>query len=69
MFKMLKRIKHSLSHISESSWHWRMTYEWWGSKARGKACAYYWVKVPGAAFCWLALSPRFRCSRGRRSFF
>jgi hypothetical protein len=46
MIRTLTAVKDRLSHINARSWHWKVTKEVFGKKAQGKACTYYWFKVP-----------------------
>lgn len=65
MFVPLDKLKYSLSHINSKTWHWRLTKRVFGRKASGKACTYYWFKLPlsilGLA-CLIILIPlRYLC--------
>jgi len=46
MFKLLEQLKHRLSHVRAGSWHWKATKRIFESYAYGKACTYYWFKLP-----------------------
>ena len=52
---MLNTLKFRLSHISSDSWSWRLVRWAFGdSVAEGKACTFYWFKLPGAVL-WLVI--------------
>ncbi len=41
--------KNYLSHVRETSWHYKLVKSVWGQKApEGKACSYYWLKLPSS---------------------
>lgn len=42
----LSQVKYKLSHVSASAWHWKAVEFIWGDRAGGKACTYYWIKIP-----------------------
>src|SRR4030065_1364841 len=46
MFKILVTLKDKLSHINAKTWHYQATLLIFGKKAEGKACTYYWFKLP-----------------------
>ncbi len=39
-------LKNRLSHINSNDWHFQAVEFIWNDKARGKACTYYWFKLP-----------------------
>lgn len=43
---LLATLKYKLSHVSARSWHYRFVKSFWGPRAAGKACTYYWIKLP-----------------------
>jgi len=43
---MVNNLKNRFSHVSADSWHWELTETFLGEKAQGKACTYYWFKLP-----------------------
>lgn len=51
MLQGLRWLKTRLSHVKETTWHFRLAKEIWGSKnlQQSKACTYYWFKLPVAA--------------------
>jgi hypothetical protein len=46
MLKFLDPLKYRLSHISAKSLVWRAVKYIFGRKAKGKACTFYWFKLP-----------------------
>ncbi len=44
----LAKLKRYLSEIDASTWHYRITESVWGERRlrRGKACTYYWFRLP-----------------------
>lgn len=46
IFRPLFWLKNYLSHVRETSWHYRFVYDLWGRNTQGKACTYYWFKLP-----------------------
>ena len=49
---ILSWLKESLSHVRESTWHYQMVHGIWGDRTRGKACYYYWLKMPSSVVAW-----------------
>lgn len=45
-------LKDRLSRVNPKSWHYKMVDDVWGTKAAGKACTYYWFKLPLAALAF-----------------
>lgn len=37
-----------LTNINANSWHFKITEDVWGNNAYGKACPYWWYKMPSA---------------------
>lgn len=49
MLNPLSWLKHRLSHVRESSWHFQLVKEIWKAGAYdSKACSYYWFKIPSS---------------------
>ena len=56
MLSLLSRVKDSLSHVKASTWHYKAVHEIWGWRANeGKACTYYWFKLPTSLLALLML--------------
>jgi len=45
-------LKHRLSHPKENSLHFQATKTFWSNNTYGKACTYYWFKLPTALLLW-----------------
>lgn len=57
MLDAVRILKGRLSHVRESSWHFRATKEIWGTRAYlGKACGHYWFRFPLALLALGGLS-------------
>lgn len=48
-------LKYRLSHVRENSWHFQAARGIWEHRAYGKACTYYWFKLPSALFLWFVM--------------
>ncbi len=55
IFGPLVWLKNYLSHIRKTSWHYKLVHGIWGSKTSGKACTYYWLKLPSSALAYMGL--------------
>jgi len=53
---MITKLKYRLGHVSDKSWHWKVTEFVYGRRAQGKACTYYWFKVPTSVIAYAALA-------------
>lgn len=57
MLSLLSRAKDSLSHVRTSTWHYKAVREIWGWRANeGKACTYYWFKLPLSLLAFLVIA-------------
>lgn len=54
MLGVLNKVKNQLSHIQDTDWHFKVVNEFWNFKGgdAGKACTYYWFKLPFAMLAW-----------------
>ncbi len=47
--RLIEHLKNSLSHVKETRLDYKLVeYIWGESASRGKACSYYWVKIPSS---------------------
>lgn len=48
MLTLLSNVKNKLSHVKETTWHYKAVKSVWGWNTGGKACTYYWFKLPSS---------------------
>lgn len=63
MFKFFKRVKNSLSHVKEGSWHYKIAqFRFFGGYKpvnTKKACSYWWGRVTLGIFVLIFIAPIF----------
>lgn len=52
---ILSWLKYWLSHIDDTTWHYQFTHSIWGNNTPGKACYYYWGKLPLTLIAWIVI--------------
>lgn len=55
MLRFLGRIKERLSNIKDTDWHYQVVELPFHDAENGKACSYYWLKLPFALLWWCFL--------------
>lgn len=56
VFGPLVWLKNYLSHIRETSWHYKLVHGIWGKYTSGKACTYYWLKFPSSVLAYIGIA-------------
>lgn len=55
LFTWIKTLKERFSHISPDSWHYQLVAAVWEYRLEGKACSYWWFKLPSSVLAGLVL--------------
>lgn len=55
IFSPVSWLKNYLSHVRETSWHYRFVEGLWGRNTQGKACTYYWFKLPSTFVAYILI--------------